>query len=690
MTPPRNDRTLLPLATGHRDGGRAAATCTWKCNDACSKPVPNTSDNDYFGDVVAASRRSVLKAGGAAAALAGLTTVATGAATPAAAAGPGKKAPFGFTPISPVPAGTDEVVVPEGFQWAPVIAWGDPILKGAPAFDFDHQTAAAQAGQMGYNCDYVGVVRTKGANNAVLVVNNEYTNNNLMFHGYTTAAAMTDDQVRITMNAHGMTVVEMSRKNPNSKWVYTKGAPLNRRITATTPFELVGPARGSDLVKTSADPAGTTPLGTFGNCAGGTTPWGTILSGEENFNGYFTQPAAPTADLKGQAAKRYGLAGGSTSQHNWDRIDSRFDLTKEPNEAHRHGWVIEVDPSDPTARPRKLSALGRLKHEGANVVIADDGHVVAYMGDDERFDYMYKFVSKRTYREGDRAHNKTLLEEGDLYVAKFTGDGAADGEHDGTGQWLPLVVGGESKVDGMSVEEVLVYTRVAADKVGPTKMDRPEDVEVNPVNRRVYAALTNNSARTPTQVDEANPRANNKHGQVLEITEDGGDHTGTTFAWKLVLICGDPSDPQTYFNGYDKSQVSPISCPDNVAFDGDGNLWVATDGNALGHCDGMYLMPLEGAHKGHLQQFLSVPAHAECCGPLIEWDDRVVFAAIQHPGESDGATTAAPTSLFPYQGNTQPRPSVIMIWPEAKGGKGAGQGKGKNNGKGAGKGNGKG
>ena len=691
MTPPRNDRTMLPLATGHRDGSRSAATCIWKCNDACSKPVPNTSDNEYFGDVVAASRRSVLKAGGAAAALAGLTTAAGAAlAEPAAAAAaskPGPKAPFGFTGIDPVAAGTDKVVVPEGFQWAPIIAWGDPILAGAPAFDFDRQTAAAQAGQMGYNCDYVGVVRNGSANQAVLVVNNEYTNNDLMFHDYAGATSMTDDQVEITMNAHGMTVVEMTRKNPNSKWVYTKGAPLNRRITAQTPFELVGPVRGHDLVKTSADPAGTTPVGTFGNCAGGTTPWGTILSGEENFNGYFTQPAAAGTDLAGQGAARYGLAGGSSAQHDWDRLDERFDLTKEPQEAHRHGWVVEVNPFDPSAAPRKLSALGRLKHEGANVVVASDGRVVAYMGDDERFDYMYKFVSKGTYVEGDLANNLTLLEEGDLYVAKFSGDGSSDGVHDGTGEWLPLVVDGQSTVDGMTLEEVLVFTRLAADKVGPTKMDRPEDVEVNLVNGRVYAALTNNSKRTPAQLDEANPRASNKHGQVLELTPRSGDHTVTGFDWKLVLICGDPNDPETYFNGYDKSQVSPISCPDNVSFDKTGNLWIATDGNALGHCDGMYLMPLEGEHKGHLQQFLSVPAFSECCGPLVEWDDRVVFAAIQHPGEETGASTTNVLSRFPYQGNTQPRPAVIMVWPEAKGGpgKGSSQAASKSTGKGSSK-----
>ncbi|WP_435202451.1 PhoX family protein [Janibacter sp. GS2] len=663
MTPPRTDRTLLPLAAGHRDGGRSAATCVWKCGDACSKPVPNTSENEYFGEVIAASRRTVLTTGGAVAALAGLTGAA-GAGPATAAPGPGPKAPFGFTPIDPVTAGTDTVVVPEGFQWAPIISWGDPVLADAPAFDFDHHTARAQAGQMGYNCDYVGILRHKNANSAVLVVNNEYTNNELMFHDYTDAESMSDDQVQITLNAHGMTVVELTRKNPNGKWTYTRAAPLNRRITAETPFELVGPVRGHDLVKTTADPAGTTPLGTFGNCAGGTTPWGTILSGEENFNGYFTQPAKPGDGLAGAAATRYGLADGNRAQHNWDRLDERFDLTAEPNEAHRHGWVVEVDPFDPDSTPRKLTALGRFKHEGANVVIAGDGRVIAYMGDDERFDYMYRFTSTGKYLEGDAANNRTLLDEGDLHVAKFRGDGTSDGVHDGDGEWLPLVVDGTSAVEDMTLEEVLLFTRLAADSVGPTKMDRPEDVEVNLVNGRVYAALTNNSERTPAQVDEVNPRAGNKHGQVLEITPTSGDHTQATFRWKLVLICGDPSDPQTYWNGYDPAEVSPISCPDNLTFDSRGNLWIATDGNALGHCDGMYLMPLEGEHTGHLQQFLSVPAFSECCGPLVEWDDRVVFAAVQHPGEEEGATPKNVLSTFPYQGNTQPRPGVIMVWPQ--------------------------
>lgn len=675
MTAPAPQRTVLPLTPVIRpahSGGRSAMTCHFRCDDACSKPVPNQTDNRYFGDIVraGASRRSVLKGGGLVAAVVGLTA-ATGALPAAAApaavpgatpAGQRTRSPFGFTPIAPQPEGLDKVVVPDGFEWSTIISWGDPIMADAPDFDFDHQSAAAQEGQFGYNNDYTTLIRTKDQNAAVLVCNNEYTNDELMFRGYTGSASLTPEQLRIVMAAHGMSVVELRRAGASRPWEYVKGAPLNRRITATTPFRLDGPAAGHPLLRTSADPSGRRVLGTFANCSGGTTPWGTVLSGEENFNGYFKASTIP-ADQQA-AYRRYGLTGKGRG---WERIDSRFDTGAEPNEVNRFGWVVEVDPSDPSSTPVKHTALGRLKHEGANVTIAPDGRVVAYTGDDERFDYLYKFVSHGRFQPGEsaqaRANNLTLLSSGDLYVARFTGDGFEDGICDGTGRWLPLVVDNESHVPGMSVAEVLIHTRLAADKVGPTKMDRPEDVEPNLVNGRTYVVCTNNTSRVPSQIDEANPRANNKHGHIIEITPDRGDDTAAGFSWKIVLIAGDPGDPATYFNGYDRSEVSPISCPDNIAFDREGNLWIATDGNALGHCDGMYVMPLSGPEKGHLQQFLSVPAYAECCGPLVTWDDRTVLAAVQHPGEVDGASPEKPASQFPYQGDGQPRPSVIQVRP---------------------------
>ncbi|WP_265447218.1 PhoX family protein [Flexivirga meconopsidis] len=656
---PVGNRRQLRLAP--HNGSRDPMTCQYRCANACFHPVPNESDNEYFGDLVARaghSRRTVLRAVGVGAIAASAVGVQAG--QPAAAktktpkTKPNSAYVWDFEATPPVPFATDKVVTPEGFTWEPLVKWGDPIVKGAPRFDFDRQTAAAQEQQFGYNCDYVGLIRT-GKNSGLLVVNNEYTNDELMFRGYTSASALTTEQVKIVMAAHGMSVVEV--RKTGDTWRAKLGAKVNRRITATTPIELTGPAAGSKLTRTNADPTGRRVLGTFANCSGGMTPWGTVLSGEENFNGYFRAPEAP-ADQKA-AYDRYGVTG--SEGRNWESVDPRFDATREPNEVNRFGYVVEVDPADPSSTPRKHTALGRVKHEGATTRLSADGRAVVYLGDDERFDYLYKFVSRDRYKPGDKKHNLTLLEAGDLYVAKFAGGSATD--HDGTGTWVPLTKDGKSAVAGMSVEEVLVHTRLAADQVGATKMDRPEDVEPSPVTGKVYMVCTNNSKRTAAQVDGPNPRPSNKHGHIIEISEAAGDAAATTMTWRLVLIAGDPNDPSTYFDGYDRAEVSPISCPDNVAFDSRGNLWISTDGNALGNADAFFMMPLEGAEFGHVQQFHTMPHGAEAAGPLIV-DDTTVLCSVQHPGEVSGATPASPASQFPYDGTGQPRPTVIQVYAD--------------------------
>ena len=453
-----------------------------------------------------------------------------------------------------------------------------------------------------------------------------------------------------------------------------------------TPFAVDGPAAGHPLLRTKDDPVGRTVLGTQNNCAGGTTPWGTVLSGEENFHQYFVANA--TAENR-----RYGIPTTvSSSGRNWWTVDPRFDA-RQPgyeNEVNRFGWVVEIDPEDPTSTPVKHTALGRFKHEGANVRIARSGHVVAYSGDDERFEYVYKFVSRKTYRndegKGAREHNKTLFSEGDLFVARFTGDSPAaeidgtgrlpsDGEFDGGGEWLPLVVDGQSQVAGMSTAEVLVFTRLAADKVGATKMDRPEDVEPNPVTGKVYVALTNNTNRgtgTNAAADEANPRITNRDGHVLELTETRDDPTSRTFAWNLLLVCGTPGQTGTYFGGY-QGPVSPISCPDNLAFDSTGALWISTDGQpgTLGLDDALHRVTLEGPDRGRVEQFLAVPREAETCGPVIHDQDGSVFVCVQHPGEN--GTFDAQRSFFPDYlpagtlvdgGWGGPRPSVVQVYRE--------------------------
>jgi secreted PhoX family phosphatase len=687
---------LLPML-GRTKGKRSPVTCALKCDNACSGEVCNTSANGYFRDIASAtmSRRAALGFGAA-----GALAIAFGSALdPAESAladggpglaaatkdglGPAGKSRLSFTAIAPVDAAVDALTVPEGFTWRPVIRWGDPLFRDSPAFDAEHQSAAAQARQFGYNNDYTDILPIEGSKDrrAVLFTNHEYTNEGIMF-----PASMPAAEARaVGRAAHGLTVVELERKNKNKPWDYVQGGTLNRRFLTDTSYELTGPAAGSVLVRTTADPAGRTIRGTLGNCSGGTTPWGTILSGEENFNGYFVSPGTSPGD------SRYGLTNKPTARQ-WELDDPRFD-TRNPgceNEANRFGWIVEVDPFDPTSTPRKHSAMGRFKHEGANVIVAASGHVVAYMGDDERFDYLYKFVSKDTYRPGpaaaDRRHNMTLLTEGDLYVAKFTGDSPAaeidgsgrlpvDGAFDGSGEWLPLVVGGKSAVAGMSVEEVLVYTRLAADKVGPTKMDRCEDVQPSLHTGKVYVVCTNNVDRGKAGKEgatEPNPRNANRDGHIVEITE-AGDQGSTTFNWNLLMVCGDPAkNTSTYFSGFPAEKVSPISCPDNVAFDSVGNMWIATDGapSSIGYADGLFKVTLDGKERGKVEQFLAVPREAETCGPVIHDAERSVFVAVQHPGEE--GSYADQHSFFPdYVGAGKtpkrgqariPRPSVVQVF----------------------------
>ncbi|MDQ7908390.1 PhoX family phosphatase [Phytohabitans sp. ZYX-F-186] len=689
---------LLPIL-GQSHTGRSAMTCMYRCGNACDHPVPNESDNPYFGDVVQAevSRRGVVRAGAVGALVLGFAGAGAASAAPALAApggsgaapdvdaattrhgGAAKALTFSTIP----PNRLDNLVVPNGYDHSVVIHWGDPVDRDAPAFRLDHQSAYAQSRQFGYNNDFVAVLPLdKKEDRALLVVNHEYTNENLMFPGFTSLDALTVEQIRVAIAAHGLSVVELERVGETGEWKpVTRGArKYNRRITAlATRFDFTGPAAGSAFLKTAADPRGKVVIGTLNNCAGGVTPWGTILSGEENFNQYFVGgDGVPEADKPKLA--RYGISTTArypADSRKWDRADERFDLAKHPNEANRFGWIVELDPFDPDAKPRKHTAMGRFKHEGANVIVARSGNVAAYMGDDERFDYLYKFVTDKKFKPGNswqaREHNLTLLESGTLYVAKLdytsaseidgSGKLPSDGAFNGTGRWIPLVHGDKSFVPGMSAAEVLTFTRLAGDAVGATKMDRPEDVEPNPVNGKIYVALTNNTNRgtgSNPKADEANPRTANRHGHVLELTEDRGDHTSETFTWSVPIVCGDPADPATYFAGYDKTKVSPISCPDNVAFDGAGNLWISTDGNALGTNDGLFATPVEGPERGHLKQFLTVPFGAETCGPFITTDNKSVFVAVQHPGEITGASIEAPASTWPD--GDYAKPGVVVTW----------------------------
>jgi hypothetical protein len=559
--------------------------------------------------------------------------------------------------------------VAEGHDIQVVIRWGDPILPDAPEFDPRAQTADAQSRQFGYNCDYLDYFPlprgSREAGHGLLMLNHEYASTSLMFPGLGAGRQarlrVSAEQARIEMMAHGGSVVEVKR-DAAGRWGYVKDSRYNRRITLSTPMRISGPAAGHPKMRTNADPDGTRVLGMMNNCAGGNTPWGTVLTAEENINFYFGGQAAESGP---QAAhyKRYGIV--KDSLYSWGRVDPRFDLDKEPNEPNRFGWVVEFDPYDPQSVPVKRTALGRFKHEGATHAIARDGRVAFYSGDDERFEYLYRFVTARPWNPQDLAANRDLLDEGTLSVARF--------EANGTMRWLPLVFGQGplTPANGFHNQgDVVIEARRAADLLRATPMDRPEDVETNPASGRVYAMLTNNSRRTAEQLNPVNPRARNIHGHVLELippgagTREGADHAADEMRWEIFLAAGRPGmDPGAQYHRAVSDQ-GWLSCPDNCAFDSKGRIWISTDGapQAAGVADGLYAADTAGWGRALTRCFYQAPTGAEVCGPRFTPDDTTLFLAIQHPGEDPGSTFDQPSTRWPdFRDGMPPRPSVIAI-----------------------------
>lgn len=556
-----------------------------------------------------------------------------------------------------IPTSTaDDFIVPEGYTAKPLISWGDPILKGAPAFDQSgKQPSTAQAAQFGDNTDGMSLFPLS-EKRAVLAVNNEYTNYSLLFDHK--GKNMTADDVKKAQAAHGVSVFEIEQ-DAKGQWNYDPAGKLNRRITANTQMELTGPAAGHDLVKTDADPMGKNPLGTFNNCANGQTPWGTYLTCEENFNGYFS--SASEVELTAQQ-KRYGLRTDK-DRYQWHKHDPRFDLAKNPQEPNRHGWVVEIDPMDPTSTPKKRTALGRFKHENAALTIDNSGHVVVYLGDDERGEHLYRFVSKNKYNPDNQAANRNLLEEGTLYVAKFN---AADGELKGKGEWLELTHGknGLTAENGFADQAtVLVYAREAATQVGATTMDRPEWVAVHPDNGSVCCTLTNNKHRGNKEgqpVGGPNPRQSNHYGQIVRWTPTKGDHTANSFDWDLFLIAGNPSvHNDSYAGSANINADNMFNSPDGIGFDKAGRLWIQTDGNYSNKGDfagmGNNQMLCADPETGEIRRFATGPIACEITGLTFSPDQRTMFVGIQHPGEKDKP------SHFPAGGDSKPRSTIMVV-----------------------------
>lgn len=611
---------------------------SWDEFDEHRDPRP---DNNGFDQVVAraVSRRGFLggvMAFGSGAAIFGSGIFASAVSVRA------QSAAFKFEPIGI--ATDDKIHVPAGYQWKTLVRWGDALFSEA------NHSYSAETGVpvemsdkvFGENTDGMELFEIDGKQ--VLVVNSEYVNPKINLPATSDGTPRSAEEVTLLKNMQGVTVMEIADSGNGYEPVVD--SPFNRRITHETPMTMDGPAAGSALVRTNADPEGLSPKGTMNNCGSGKTLWGTFLTCEENFNGYF----GATGEYEvTEGFERYGIGG--EGRYAYEKFDERYDLSKEPNEPHRHGWVTEINPTDPDSTPVKHTALGRFKHENAEMVSANDDRVVVYMGDDERGEFIYRFVSSGTWAEGQSTDG--LLSDGTLYVARFNDDQ--------TGEWLPLT----PETTGMPIEDTLVFSRIAGSKVGATTMDRPEWIAANPLRCEAYCALTNNKNRgvkpnaggDETPVSGPNPRETNNYGQIVRWRPEGEDHGSDRFAWDLYVMAGNPA---VYGNDYAGSanitEGNMFNSPDGMAFDSTGMLWIQTDGDDSNEGEfkgqGNNQMLVGNPETGEIARFLTAPHGAEVTGLCWSSDRKVAFVGIQHPGAS-----------WP-DGNGKPRSSVIAVWRE--------------------------
>lgn len=649
----------------------------------------------------------------------------------------------------------DRVVVPSGHRVAVLTRLGDPILPGAAASrnDGTDTNYGARIGDHGdalyyYGLSAAGMRDDNGSIRGLLVQNHENLNVQYLHpNGPTNLGAglvRTAAESIKEIEAHGVSVTEI-QDTGNRNWVVIANSALNRRITPNTPMRINGPVRGSTLLQTVASPDGTTSTGTINNCANGYAFWGTNLTCEENWAGYFrrdnTGAGADTANRTAReltALRRYGV-NSTRGNYNWasvsttDPIYRRWDAragtgaatTDYRNEPNTFGWVVEIDPFNPASTPRKRTALGRMGHEGAWLAEPVVGQPIAvYMGDDARREYMYKFVSTAVWAEADRNASDRLavgdkyLDNGTLFVARFNADG--------TGTWLPLVfgqvperpaVGTEPAFTFQSQADILVHTRLAADAVGATPMDRPEWTAVNPASGEVYLTLTNNNStgRPVTGTDAANPRhyvepvrtsstSGNPNGHIIRLRETNDRGSATTFRWDIYLFGADSTDASgANVNlsglGADNDFSSPdglwFARPQNPSGVGRPLLWIQTDdGSFTDRTNNQMLAALPGrvgdgaartitntsstgatstqatfvgaaATPATVRRFLTGPLESEITGVDTTPDGRTIFVGIQHPGE-DATNPNVPSSNWPDNQNgpapgVRPRSAVVAV-----------------------------
>lgn len=723
--------------------------------DVFNNEDSNTTANPHLDSMVAArlSRRGVLLGGvGAVAsslwgdsAFAASRTVAGGTA----AGGAGVRAlsaplsRLGFAAIAKSLA--DQVMVAPGYQVQVLYALGDPLSASVAAFkndgtdtDFDQRAGDHHDGMEWFGLDAKGKPSSTSTTRALLAVNHEATTDEklssffLHADGGRASLPRPASEVDKEMRIHGLSVVEIVAKA--GQWSTVAASAFNRRVTTLSPALIHGPAKGSAHLATVYNPDATRCRGTLNNCGTGKTPWGTLVSGEENWNGYFFRDAKDD-EIRGKndpqvlALNRYGRKAGAPSRHGWESAGPEDQYVRwnngatganaqadYRNEMNTFGYVVEMDAYNSGQVVRKRTGLGRFAHESVSFAKPMAGQpIVAYMGDDARNEYMYKFVSTAKWVAADAHASDRLavgdkyLDNGTLFVARF--------KDNGTGEWMELsiknpIIAANPDFEFKSDADVAIFTRLAADAVSATKMDRPEWGGVNPKNGEFYMTLTNNSNRTidgEAAVDAANPRyytdmkgskesKGNVNGHIIRVAH--AKPTDTVFKWDIFLFGAEAGADKSTVNLSNLTDENDLSSPDGLVFSPNtGVCWIQTDDGAYTDVSNCMLLAAIAGEVGDgekktlrykrpdgsekqvdtfvgraqsatvLKRFLVGPVDCEITGLCETPDGKAMFINIQHPGENtkmaDVGNPAKYTSQWPanagYGAGKRPRSATIVI-----------------------------